>query len=151
MEIIPVLHNVSSVQRLVDSARIAYALDYKTFIATKVYGGAAQSGVGEAMRLALKLNRSFIVLPDLKDAIDLFTPERVLLVTHAYAKRLVRPDTDFLGEAASLGRILLVVSGTEPEFSPGELKLGEPLYLEGVNQRLGPAGELSLLLYYLKR
>ncbi len=149
MEVIPLLHNVSSVQRLVDTAKISYSLGANTFVATKVYGGAAQSGVAEAMRIALRLNKSFIVLPDLQDAIELLSPKKTVLVTQAYAKKLLNPcslPSDFL---ENNGKLLLIVSGSEPEFSPSELKLGEPIYLEGTSRRIGPIGELSLLLYAL--
>jgi len=145
-EIIPVIHNVSSVQRLVDSVRVAYSLGARTVVASKVYGGAAQSGVPEAMRIALKLDRSLLVLSDLRDASELLSPDHVYLVTRDYAEMEIDPSTPSL-EAKN--RVLIVFSGADPEFSPAELKLGTPIYFRGVKQRLGPVGEAALLLYYL--
>ncbi len=147
MEIIPVLHNVSSVQRLVDSVKTAYSLGAKTFVVTKAYGGAAQSGVAEAMRISLKLNKQFIVLPDLDDVVELLHPDRILLLTYDYSK-----DTIDLENMKELnGRILVVVSGSDPEFSSSELKLGEPVYFKDSPGKIGPIGELALILYTLAR
>jgi len=145
--VIPVLHNVSSVQRVTDAARLAYTLGYEVLVITKAYGGAAQSGVPEAMRLALRGGRSLIVLPGLEDAVELLSPDRVVLVSRDYARSLIDP----LKPGASGGRLMLVVSGGEPEFTAAEAKLGEPVYFEGVEGKLGALAELSLLLYAYRR
>ena len=145
MKVIPVVHNVSSVQRVVDSARLAFSLGYPALVVTKAYGGAAQSGVPEASKLALKSGRSLIVLPDLRDAIDLLQPDRVLLLTNDYAEKRVSP-----GEVALEGRLMVVVSGGEPECTPNELRLGEPVYIEGVERKIGAVAELAIILYSLK-
>ena len=144
--IIPVVHNVSSIQRVVDSARLAYSLGFKMVVVTKAYGGAAQSGVAEASKIALKQGRSLLVLPDLPDAIELLNPDTVILLSADYAKERVSPEN--LPVAG--GRIMVVASGGEPDFSPAELRLGRPVYFDGVAGRLGTVAELALALYYLR-
>jgi len=145
--VIPVLHNVSSVQRVVDAAKISYSLGYPVLVVTKAYGGAAQSGIPDAMRIALKQGKSLIVLPDLQDAVELLKPDEVLLVTRDYAEESIDP----LSPPAVRGRIMIVVSGGEPEFTAAEARLGRPVYIEGAPGKLGSTGELSILLYALRR
>ncbi len=146
-ELIPVLHNVSSIQRVVDMARLTYALGYDTLVVTKAYGGAAQSGVPEAMRIALKEGKKIIVLPDLSDALQLLSPENTLVVSRDYAVEFIGP-----GRVPRLdGRVLVLFSGSDPDFTVEEARKGTPIYIEGVNRRLGPVAEASIILYLLGR
>ena len=147
MEVIPVLHNVSSVQRVVDMARLVFSLGFNTLVITKAYGGAAQSGVPEAMRLALKVNARLIVLPDLEDAVEIFRPDVVVAVTRSYAEEEINP----VNPPVSEGRTLIVFSGGDPEFSPHELSEARKVYLEGVKSKLGPVAEAALILYHVAR
>lgn len=143
--IVPLLHNVSSVQRLVDMARLVYNLDLELLVATKVYGAAAQSGVPEVMRLAFKNNRGFIVLPDISDALDLFKPDVVLVVTLDHAEELIDP----LNPPIYKGRVLIAFNGGEPDFSASEARIGKPIYIKGVSRKLGAIAEASIILYSL--
>ncbi len=147
MAVIPVIHNVSSVQRVVDMARLVYSLGLGTLVVTKAYGGAAQSGVPEAYRLALREGGRLIVLPDLEDAIELLSPDRVVLVSHEHAREMLPPERI----ASGRGRVLLVFSGAEPDFSAREAGLGDPVYLEGAPGRLGALAEAAIILYALRR
>ena len=146
MAVIPVIHNVSSVQRVVDMARLVYSLGLGTLVVTKAYGGAAQSGVPEAFRIALKEGGRLIVLPELEDAVELLSPDRVVLVSHDYARERLPPEKIVEGG----GRVLLVFSGAEPDFSAREAGLGDPVYLEGVPGRLGALAEAAIILYALR-
>ena len=141
------LHNVSSVQRVVDMARLVFSLGFNTFVVTKAYGGAAQSGVPEAMRIALKVNARLIVLPDLEDAVEIFRPDIVVAVTRTYAEEEINP----VNPPVSGGRDLIVFSGGDPEFSPHELAGARKVYLEGVKGKLGPVAEAALILYHITK
>ena len=150
VNVVPVIHNVSSVQRVVDMARLTYSLGFDILVVTKAYGGAAQSGVPEAMRLALKDSRSLIILPDLDDAIELLKPDNVVAVTPRGAEHLVTGP----GDAASLikGKTMIVFSGGEPDFTASELsKAMKRVYIDGVKGKLGPVAEASILLYFITR
>ncbi len=149
MAVIPVIHNVSSVQRVVDMARLVYSLGLGTLVVTKAYGGAAQSGVPEAYRIALKEGGRLIVLPDLEDAVELLSPDRVVIVSHDYARDRLPPEK-IVDIIDNRGRILLVFSGAEPDFSAREAGLGDPVYLEGVPGRLGALAEAAIILYALR-
>ncbi len=147
-EVIPVIHNVSSVQRVVDMARLAYSLDYDVLVVTKAYGGAAQSGVPEAMRLALREGKSLITLPDLEDAVGLLNPDKTLLVTRDYQARPIDP----LDPPGVEGRVLIVFPGGEPDFTASEARLGEPVYPLGVPRgRMGAVAEAAVILYGYRR
>lgn len=142
-----VLHNVSSIQRLVDTARLAYSLGLRDFVVTKAYGAAAQHGLSEVGRLAFKMDRGFTILPDLQDAVELLKPDRVFIVTLEHARSRIDPARPPKVE----GLVVVAVNGGEPDFTAREAALGEPIYLEGVEARLGPAAEAALILYPLLR
>ncbi|MCE4605354.1 MAG: RecB-family nuclease [Desulfurococcales archaeon] len=146
-EIIPVLHNVSSVQRLVDLARASYQLGFKALAVSKVYGGAAQSGVPEAFKLALKYGSSLLVLPDLDDVVDALSPDRVLIITPREPETIIDP----VSPPRLDGKVLIVFNGGETGFSPSEEKLGARTYIAGVDSRLGAVAEAGIILYTLSR
>ena len=145
--VIPVLHNVSSVQRVVDMARLVYSLGYDKLVVTKAYGGAAQNGIPEAMRVALKAGKNLIVLADLQDAVELLRPDKVYAVTPRDPEILLgNQPVSLEGE-----RALIVFSGGEPDFSASELQGATRIYIEGVQAKLGPLPEAAIILYSLLR
>ena len=145
MELIPVLHNVSSVQRLADMAKLVYSLGIDTLVVSKAYGGAAQAGIPEAYRIALKHDKRLIILPDLSDVVDLLKPDEILIVTLSYAREYIDP----INPPVYNGRIVIAFNGGDPDFSAGEVNLGKPIYLANINHRLGALGEAALMLYGL--
>jgi SpoU rRNA methylase family enzyme len=144
MKIIPVIHNVSSVQRVVDMARLVYSLGLDELVVSKAYGAAAQHGIPEASRLALKLGKTLVVLPDLKDAIELLRPDEVLIISFEHAKERTLDFSDLKSNV-----LAVVFSGSEPDFSPEEIRLGKTIYIPGATGRLGPIAEAGIVLYAL--
>ncbi|MCE4598756.1 MAG: RecB-family nuclease [Desulfurococcales archaeon] len=145
MELIPVLHNVSSVQRLADMAKLVYAFGIDTLVVSKAYGGAAQSGIPEAYRIALKHDKRLIVLPDLNDVVDLLKPDDILIITYSHARERIDP----INPPVYNGRITIIFNGSEPDFSASEASIGKPIYFAGIKHRLGALGEAALILYGL--
>lgn len=143
-EMLVVLHNVSSVQRLIDFVKVAYNLDIKYVIVTKIGGVAAQAGVPDANKLAYKMNKSFIVLPDLKDAIELFSPDSVILISQQAEKEF----------SASLiegkKKVMLVFPGSESGFTKLELSLGENYRLPMFKGEVPPVASLAVISYMLR-
>ncbi len=139
------IHNVSSVQRVVDMARLVYSLGIKELVISKAYGAAAQHGIPEASRLALKAGKSLIVLPDLHDAIDLLGPNEVIIISFEHGER----DLDKLRNLNRDKSVLIAFNGGEPDFSPDEAKLGKSIYIPGATSRLGPIAEAGIVLYSL--
>lgn len=145
--IIPVLHNTSSVQRMIDFARLILALGLREIVVTKTYGAAAQHGLGELGRLIYKGGGSLIVLPDLPDAVELLNPDTTLIVSRGAGSEPFDP----LNPPRVTGRILVAFNGGDPDFGPDEISLGKAIYPLNTKSRLGPAAEAALVLYPLLR
>lgn len=149
MRVVPVLHNTSSVQKLVDMAKVVLSLGMDVLVTTKVYGAAAQSGIAEAYRLLLKSGKGLVVLPELSDVAEVYRGFQVLLVDKEHAQDLIDPLSD---DVTKLGEnVLLVFNGSDSPFTPQELSLGRPIYIRGLSYRAGSSAEASLLLYSLMR
>ena len=146
-EILVVMHDVSSAQRLIDMARLVYGLGLRQFIATKLYGAAASSGVPDVMRLALRLNRGFHVLPHVRDAVEAFGPSKVILVSHDYGESLSL--SDIVARLSSEKKVLLVFGGSETAPGKDIAGLGEAIYPAGLEARVGPVAEAAIILYSL--
>ncbi|MGC9134105.1 RecB-family nuclease [Caldisphaera sp.] len=142
VKIIPVIHNISSVQKLIDMARLSFGFGYKNIIITKAYGGAAQNGVAEVFKISLKENKGVVVLPDLKDVIDLYNPKKVILIDKENSK----DEIDIVNPPVN-NDLMLVFNGSDSSFSPSEISLGEPYYIKGVKGKIGSVAEAALLLY----
>ena len=143
------VHDVSSAHRLRDMAKLGYGLGFTHLVATKVYGAAASSGVPVATRLALRLGRSFSVLPSVKDAIELLAPGKVVIVSREYGEP-VEPWS-FAEKLASQENVLIVLGGIDAAPGKDVVGLGEPVYPVGTEARLTPVAEAALLLYPLSR
>ena len=144
-KVLPVIHNVSSVQRIVDMARIVVSLGLDLLIVTKAYGAAAQSGVPEASRLLLREKKGLVVLPELKDAVEAYSPDQVILVDRDNATAHLSLD-----ELRALrGKVMVVLNGSDAPFSPQELALGRPIYIKGLRSRAGAVAEGALVLFSL--
>lgn len=105
------LSGVSSPHRLVESVRVAYGfrgLEVDTFIVVKSTGLASQVGVPEAYRVALRYGKPLVVLPSLREVLELFRFDEVYVVLPG------RDDLRGLDEL-ELGdrRYALVFSGEE--------------------------------------
>jgi len=146
VEVVPLLHNVYSQQRVVEVAKVVYGLGFKVFVVTKAVGSAAQAGVPEAQKLALKLDKAFIYLPDLPDAIEILKPDRVLLVLPR--KYAPTPISEAVKEAS--GKIVVVFGGAEPGLTRKELELGLAVHPDGVEEDVGTTGLAAISLYLLR-
>jgi SpoU rRNA methylase family enzyme len=144
-DVVVVLHDVSSVQRLVDMARLVYGLGFRTFVASKVYGAAATNGIPEVTKLALRLGVGFYVVSTVKDVVELMRPDTVIVVSYEHGEP-VEPS-----EVAKLarGRTVVVFGGSDASPTREEASLGKPIYVKGVRSRLGPIAEAALILYPL--
>jgi len=149
--VLVVLHNVYSVQRVVELARVAYGLGFSTLVVSRAQGAAAQSGVPEAQKLALKKGRNLFYVADLPDVLELFKPDLALMfVPREYAERAF--DAGEVARAVAEGRrVALVFGGSEPGLSRRELDMGVAVYLEGADDDLGAVGTAAIALYLVRR
>jgi SpoU rRNA methylase family enzyme len=143
-----ILHNVHSASKTIETAQVVYALGFSNYVVSKAEGSAAQSGVPDANRLAIKMKQNFMVLPDLKDVLDLFNFDYILLIT---SPKLVKEhiDMDQLAQRTLTGeKIAIIVSGSNSSFSRKEMDLGDSKSLEA-KVDLGPSGSIAIILYSL--
>jgi len=146
-EILVAIHDVSSAQRLIDMARLVYGIGLRQFIATKLYGAAASSGVPDVMRLALRMNKGFYVLPHIRDAVEVFSPDEVIVVSHEYGEPV--NIKDIVERASKARKLLLVFGGSEAAPGKDVAGLGTALYPIGLENRVGPVAEAAIILYAL--
>ena len=143
-----VLHNTHAVSKVIDTAQVVYGLGFDNFIVSKAEGSAAQTGVPEANKLAMKMNRRFMVLPSLKDVIELLGIEKPLLITSPVLTK-ERIDLNSLkSNVSSKDKLVIVVSGSNSSFSRKEMDLGKCTSLDAKID-IGPSGTIAVILYGL--
>jgi len=143
-----VLHNVHSASKTIETAQVVYGLGFSNFVVSKAEGSAAQAGVPDANRLAMKMKQNFMVLPDLKDALEVLNIEQPLLITSPVLTK-DHLDMNQLSERVKSGeRIAIMLSGSSSSFSRKEMDLGECRSLDA-KVDIGPAGTAAIILYAL--
>lgn len=143
-----VLHNVQSASKTIETAQVVYGLGFSNFVVSKAEGSSAQSGVPDANRLAIKMKQNFMVLPDLKDVLEVLNIDFPILIT---SPKLVKEivDLDQLSEQTKSGeKIAIILSGSNSSFSKVEMNLGECRSLEA-EVDIGPSGSAAIILYSL--
>lgn len=149
MSVIPVLHNVVSAQRVIEASRVVFGLGYRTFVVSKATGSAAQTGVPEAQKLALKKKLNFIFLADLEDVLELLNPDIVLTVMpRKYGGEPL--DNVWSKEISQKDRVILVFGGAEPGLTMREMKMGKLVYPKSVDDDIGSVGLMAITLYIVK-
>jgi SpoU rRNA methylase family enzyme len=143
-----VLHNVHSASKTIETAQVVYGLGFSNFVVSKAEGSAAQAGVPDANRLAMKMKSNFMVLPDLKDVFEVLKVEHPLMITSPV---LVKERLDFmeLSKRVKSGeRVAIILSGSNNSFSRKEMDLGTCRSLEA-RVDIGPSGTAAVVLYSL--
>jgi len=144
-----VLNNVTSPQRLVDTAKVVFgsSLSIKPsgFIVCRVSGMAAQAGIPEVAKLAYKLGERFLILPSLNDVIEVIKPTKVLLLTNEGGKDM----HEVINELGDEDVVAIVVSGSDNGFSRGELGLGELVSIKYF-KFLPPPSATAIALYLME-
>ncbi len=141
-----VLTNVHSPSKIIETAQVVYGLGFSNFIVSRAEGSAAQSGVPDANRLALKMKRNFMVLPDLPDVLEVLQVDRPMLIASPV---LVKERLDLEGlamRARSGERTVIVLSGSTSSFSRREMDLGD-CYSLNARIDIGPAGTAAIVLH----
>lgn len=145
-----VLHNVHSIQRVKDMAKLAIGYGLKSLIVSKAEGAAAVSGIPEAQKIMYKEKKSLLCFPDVSDAIELLRPEEVyVFVPPRFAKDTYNP-IEIANKLKEGKKILFVFGGSEPGLSKKEMDLGKTVSLDIVGD-IGPIGVAAVVLYQLKK
>ncbi len=143
-----VLHNVHSVGKVIDTAQVVYGLGFQNFVISRAEGSAAQNGVPDANKLAMKMKKNFIVLPDLQDVLELLEVEKPLMITSPVLTK-ERLDLESLRARVNADeKVIIILSGSNSSFSRKEMDLGECYSLEA-RIDIGPAGTAAIILHGL--
>lgn len=141
-----VLHNVHSVSKVVETAQVIYGFGFSNFIVSKAEGSAAQTGVPDANRFAVKMKSSFMVMPDLRDVLEVLGVKNPLIIASPVLTK-ERLNFDMLAKRVRSGeRIVIALSGSNSSFSRKEMDLGECVSLEACVD-IGPAGTAAVILH----
>lgn len=139
-----ILNNVTSTQRLTEFVKTSFSFNnIKYTIITKVGGTAAQAGIPELSKLAFKLNKPLLILPDLKDAIELFSPDEIYLISQNASEEFN------VEELKNKKRVFFVILGIESDFNSIEKSLGKYVKIPGLNKDTSPIALLVTLFYCL--
>ncbi len=137
------IHNVASVQKLIDFSKAVYAFSppVKGLVMSKVGGTAAQAGIPEVMKMAYKQGKSVMVLPDLKDVMEVINPDKVILIS-PFAEEEMRND-----DLLEAKRLLVLFNGIENDFQKTEQVIGEHVRIPYIKADIGPTGLFVAFIY----
>ncbi|MCY0867961.1 MAG: RecB-family nuclease [Desulfurococcus sp.] len=139
------LYLPSSIQKLMDFIKAVYTSSILVPVVVKPIGAAAQIGVPEAHKLAIKLGRPFIVLPEVRDLRGVLGCERVVYVSEAGREVGVEELI-----AGSVRTALLLGSGDQ-EPSGREIEGLEIAWPRGVPKGMPVTALAGILVYEILR
>jgi SpoU rRNA methylase family enzyme len=96
----------------------------------------------------MRMKQNFMVLPDIKDVLEVLSIENPLLITSPLLTE-ERLDLEQLSKRTKSGeRVAIMVSGSNSSFSRKEMDLGA---CRSLNARvdIGPSGTVAIILYAL--
>ncbi|MGC9121452.1 MAG: RecB-family nuclease [Thermogladius sp.] len=139
------LYSPTSVQRVVDFVKTVYAFSQKAQVVpviVKPIGAAAQIGIPEAFKVSVKLNKPFMVFPELGDALELLRPSEA----YFYSDEGTELEASQIRQAHS-GSLLIVFPSGESEPSKKELAGLKLARLKDVPSQLPALALLSIFMY----
>ncbi len=150
-KVIVVLHNVHSVLRVMDMARLVYGIPLaEMFIISKASGAAAQTGIPEVHKLAYRLGKPLLCVPDLEDAVSLMNPSEILLVDPSGERELDRILNNIVHKLSESNEtVMIVFSGSDTYFTKQEKALGKIVYFNNLDRPLGCIAEAAIFLHEL--
>ncbi len=147
--IIVVLYETSSVQRLVDAAKITYGLGFKNFVVIKAYGVAAQNGIPEATKIALKRGKNFHVLSKIDDLVEILGVDNLIFISSDYGEKIDENSIGKLGLCEK--KTAIIIGGSETAITRQDIAKGIAVYPSIAETVIGPLGELALILFMAKK
>ncbi len=138
---IVVAHNFASQARLEDMARNAFAYNINLFVISKASGMAMQSGIPVVNRLAFEKGKNVLITKDLKEAVELTKPDKVILI-YDLADEELDLNKENINE-----NTMFVFFGNYPVKS--ELNLGKAYFVSP--KGLSEPGQLVVIMEKLKK
>jgi SpoU rRNA methylase family enzyme len=140
-----VLYAPSSVQKLLDFVKTAYAVSSVIPVIVRPLGAAAQVGLPEAHKLSYKLGRPLIVLPEIRDLREVLNCDTVLY----FNEEGVDASLHELLRDAIARRAAIIVSSGEHEPSRKELEGAQILWPREVPRGIAPTALIGIIVYEL--
>jgi len=141
------LYAPSSVQKLLDFLRTIYAVEFVIPVIIRPFGAAAQVGIPEAHRIAYKLNKPLLVLPELADLRHIVKCDSAFYLVE---------DGEEIGlhrliEEIAYKRVALIMSSGEQEPSGKELEGLATIWLKDVPRGMPCTALAGIIVYELHR
>ncbi len=149
--IVPVLHNVHSVNRVVEFAKVVYGVGVEVCVISKAIGSAAQSGVPEAHKMAFRKGKAFLFVADVEDAIELMRPDVIYVVVPPDLTGEVFDASEAAKAVVEGKKVMLIYGGLEPGLTKREMGLGKPVTIDAIEADVGPVAYAAITLHSLVR
>lgn len=134
-------HDVHSVAKLQEIARIVFAHDnVRVFVVSRPQGTAAQTGVPEVHLAAARKGKRVLIVPDLRDAVEVLKPRKVFIITR-------KAEREFDPKEVSEDD-MIVVAGTEPDATKFDIDGLEPRKV--LPEGMGDVGYVATVLCMLR-
>ena len=141
------LYAPSSVHKLLDFVKTAYAVDGVVPVIIRPIGAAAQVGVPEAYRVSYKLGKPLVVLPEISDLSHLLNCNRVYYISEDGEPL----DFNLLIRQSKCNRIALVISSGEQEPSKKELEGAKIVWPSNVPQGMPSVALAGIVVYEIAK
>ncbi len=144
--LLPVLHNVTSVHRVLEFVRLCISFNCSNIVITRPTGAAAQQGVPEAFKIALKEGANIILLGELKDLKEITSIDDMYLLTSEEEGEPIEDAVNEIVRALKDGKkVSIAVQGQDLPFLPREKQLGTCVK---VLEKRAPATSLCTILLW---
>lgn len=142
MTIYLAIYSPSSVQKVVDFVKTVFASGIYVPVLIKPIGAAAQIGVPEAFKIAYKMGKPLVVLPEITDIVGVLRVDKLYYLDEAGEEVLLRAI------ATETNRdVAIVVPSGEQEPSRKELEKTSVVWPREIPRGL-PAVAVSAILIY---
>ncbi|MEZ0290160.1 MAG: RecB-family nuclease [Sulfolobales archaeon] len=111
-------------------------------VITRPTGLAAQSGVPEAWRIAFKNNIPMIVLPEIRDVIEIYRPAEVLIIQRTNESKAIEEEPEILEKTP----LLIVIPSGEQTLTKEEQTLGRKIHSKILAKDTNPLTVLGIIL-----
>ncbi|NPA24151.1 MAG: hypothetical protein GXO23_07645 [Crenarchaeota archaeon] len=148
--LLPVLHNVTSVHRVLEFVRLCISFNCTTIIITRPTGAAAQQGLPEAFKIALKEGANIIVLSELRDIQETMNIDKIYLLTsEEEGEDLEKAVSDTAGSLRNGRKVAVAAQGQDLPFLPRERQLGTCVKI--LNKKAPSTSLCTIFLWELSR
>lgn len=149
MTLIVVYHDVANARKLEEFAKTAFAFNTDILIISRPMGEARSSGVPAVEHLAALVGRTMLVVEELAEGVDMFSPDNVYLLERSRESKELDPEA-IAGELKGEGEVMLVFGAVDPPGLKAQVEKGVPVHLPST-EGLSEIGLAAIVLYEIRR